>query len=367
MRVMIAGGGTGGHLFPGIALAQELIDRNQGHDVIFVGTPKGLEVKHVPKAGFELALIHVGALRGKGVLGIITSMFRIPKAILQSLKLIRHHRPDVVVGVGGYASGPVVLAAFLRRLPTIVLEQNALPGFTNRILGKLVRKVIVAFPEALGSFAKRKVLLLGNPVRKALVDNFLMSRKPQPGYHLLVFGGSQGARTINRVMPEVMALLAERIKDLRLIHQTGEYEYDLVRERYLKLGLLERVDVRSFIEDMSAAYRQADLVVSRAGATTVTELALCRKPSLLIPYPYAADNHQEVNARSLVLAGAAVMIRESELSAEYLADQIAAILFDAQRRALMEEAASSVSRPEAARDIAEVCLEMVAAKGKGNR
>ena len=195
MRILIAGGGTGGHLFPGIALAEELVGRNQGHQVVFVGTQHGLEVRHVPRAGFALELIEVGQLKGKGLLGWLRGLLRIPRAIWQSRRILRRLRPDVVVGVGGYASGPVVLTAWLKRIPTLVLEQNALPGLTNRVLGKLVRRVVIAFPEAQAHFAKRKTQLLGNPVRRALVDNFLRSNEPKQGDCLLVFGGSQGART----------------------------------------------------------------------------------------------------------------------------------------------------------------------------
>ncbi len=358
MRILIAGGGTGGHLFPGIALAEELVGRNQGHAVTFVGTRHGLEVRHVPRAGFELELIEVGQLKGRGLLGWLKGLLRIPRAMWQSRRILRRIKPDVVVGVGGYASGPVVLTAWLKRIPTMVLEQNALPGMTNRVLGKLVKRVVVAFPEAQAHFSRRKTQLLGNPVRRALVDNFLRSNEPKDGTHLLAFGGSQGARTLNRVVPDAFGLLAERVEDLHLVHQTGERERDEVQRRYVDLGLQDRVSVTAFIDDMAAAYRRADAVVARAGATTVTELALCRKPAILIPFPFAADNHQEVNARSLVEAGAAEMIREADLSAEGLADRIAAIVCDPERRAQMEEAAGGVSRPEAAREIAELCLEL---------
>ncbi len=361
MRILIAGGGTGGHLFPGIALAEELVGRNQGHEVLFVGTRHGLEVRHVPRAGFALELIEVGQLKGKGLLGWLRGLLGIPRAMWQSRRILRRHRPDVVVGVGGYASGPVVLTAWTKRIPTMVMEQNALPGFTNRVLGRFVRKVVVAFEEALAGFPRRKVLMLGNPVRKDLVDNFLRSKEPADGAHLLVFGGSQGARTLNRVLPEAMRILVEqveRIDDLHLVHQTGEREFTQVEERYRELGLQSRVEVKAFIDDMATAYRKTDLVVCRAGASTVTELSLCHKPAILVPFPYAADNHQENNARSLVEVGAAVMVREAELTADRLADEVAAILCDPERRARMEEAAGSVSRPEAARDVAELCLEL---------
>jgi UDP-N-acetylglucosamine--N-acetylmuramyl-(pentapeptide) pyrophosphoryl-undecaprenol N-acetylglucosamine transferase len=270
----------------------------------------------------------------------------------------------VVAGVGGYASVPVMLAAWLMRLPTVILEQNALPGFTNRVLGRLVRRVVIAFPHASKFFKAKKVQMLGNPVRKALVDNFLRSREDQDGHHLLVFGGSQGARILNQVVPEAVGMLKERFPSFHVVHQTGEAEQGEVETRYQDLGI--QAQVLPFIDDMASAYRKADIVVCRSGATTVAELSLCRKPAILIPFPHAADNHQEVNARALVDAGAGVMIRQSELNADRLSAEIGNILGDADRRASMEEAAAGISRPAAARDICELCLEL-ASTSRGRR
>ncbi len=358
MRILIAGGGTGGHLFPGIALAQELVSRGQNHRILFVGTSKGLEVRHVPQAGFELKLIESRQLKGKGIMGWISGLFHIPRAMWQSRRILREFRPDVVVGVGGYASGPLVLTAWLKGVATMILEQNALPGLTNRILGKLVKRVVVAFAETAKRFSSRKVLLLGNPIRRDLMENFLRSNEPKKGLHLLVLGGSQGAHTLNQVLPQTVSLLEKRIPDLHVVHQTGARDEQDVLDAYSSMGLGEKVEVVSFIDDMAHAYRMADVVVGRAGATSVTELALCKKPSVLIPFPFAADNHQEINAKALVDAGAAEMIRESELDPRGLADVVASILCDPERRIKMEDAAGGVGRPEAARDVAEVCLEL---------
>ncbi len=358
MRILIAGGGTGGHLFPGIALAQELESRGQNHRILFVGTQKGLEVRHVPRAGFDLKLIESRQLKGKGLFGWLMGLLRIPGAMWQSRTILRNFKPDVVVGVGGYASGPLVLTAWLMMIPTMILEQNALPGLTNRILGKLVKRVVVAFPETMKRFSRRKVLMLGNPVRRDLMENFLRSNEPKKGVHLLVLGGSQGAHSLNRIVPEAISLLQKRIPDLRVVHQTGDRDRQEVVHKYSSLGLDGKVEVTSFIDDMAHAYRLADLVVGRAGATSVTELALCKKPSVLIPFPFAADNHQEINAKALVDAGAATMIRESELDAHRLADEVSSILCDSERRIKMEDAAGGVGRPEAARDVAEVCLDL---------
>lgn len=356
--MLIAGGGTGGHLFPGVALAEELTLRNQGHRVLFVGTARGIETREVPHAGFDLELIDVAGLKGRGLLGWLRGMLRIPRAMWQSRRILRRFRPDVVVGVGGYASGPMLLTAWLMRLPSAVLEQNALPGFTNRVLGHVVRRVFVAFPQAEAYFNRKKVQLLGNPVRRSLIDNFLRSSEPRTGLGLLVFGGSQGARVLNQTVPAAVRTLKERFDRLEVVHQTGEAECDRVDQAYRELGI--EAQVVPFIRDMAGAYRKADVVVCRAGATSVAELSLCRKPAVLIPFPHAADNHQEVNARSLVDAGAAVMIRQPELTPDRLATELGAILGSRERRALMEEAAGRVSRPESARDICEVCLELAA-------
>jgi UDP-N-acetylglucosamine--N-acetylmuramyl-(pentapeptide) pyrophosphoryl-undecaprenol N-acetylglucosamine transferase len=339
-----------------MALAEELILRNQGHQALFVGTDRGIEAREVPRAGFELELIKVGQLKGKGLWGWISGLFRIPLAMLQSRRILRKFRPDVVVGVGGYASGPVLLMAWLMRLPTVVLEQNALPGFTNRVLGRFVRRVIVAFPQALKFFKKSKVQLLGNPMRRALIENFLRSRESKQSLDLLVFGGSQGASVLNQQVPDAVALLINRFPGLEVVHQTGERQCEQVKEHYRKLDV--KAQVLPFIQDMASAYRHADVVVSRAGATTVAELSLCRKPAVLIPFPHAADNHQEVNAQALVEAEAAVLLRQAELTPQRLADEVGAILGDSDRRARMEEAAGRVSRPESARDICEACLEL---------
>ncbi len=343
-------------MFPGIALAEEFLSRDPGHSVLFVGTRHGIEARAVPRAGFDLELISVGGLKGKGLWGWLKGLFRIPRAVWQSRRIFKKFRPDVVVGVGGYASGPVLLAAWLMRLPTAVLEQNALPGMTNRVLGRLVRRVFVAFPQAIRFFKRRKVQLLGNPVRRALAQDLQRRGDRRGGKHLLVFGGSQGARILNQVVPDAVKILAGRLPDLQVVHQTGERECDEVKRCYREHGV--EAEVLPFIHDMAAAYRDADVVVSRAGATTVAELSLCRKPAVLIPFPYAADNHQVVNARALVEAGAAVMILQSDLDAQRLAEEVGAILSDEERRRSMEQAASGVGHPRAARDICESCLEL---------
>jgi UDP-N-acetylglucosamine--N-acetylmuramyl-(pentapeptide) pyrophosphoryl-undecaprenol N-acetylglucosamine transferase len=366
VKVLIAGGGTGGHLFPGIALAQEITTRHPQNDVMFVGTARGLEARVVPQAGYKLELIEVGGLKGMGVFKLIAGLFRIPKALLQSRAILKKYEPDVVVGVGGYASGPVVLAAWLLGLPTAVQEQNALPGFTNKLLGRFVEVVFTAFPEAKKSFAAEKVRQLGNPIRRELMDNFLRANVAHPKFQLLVFGGSQGAHAVNQAMTKAIPLLAELHPKLAVLHQTGKKDLQEVRDAYPKEGL--EVEVVEFIEDMSKAYASADLVVCRAGATTLAELTVCKKPSVLIPFPYAADNHQEVNARSMVEAGAALMLKESDLTPESLAQTIRELVADREKLGRMEKAAGLLGHPEASKEIADVCGELMEKKwGKHGR
>ena len=356
MRVVIAGGGTGGHLFPGIALAEEVMTRAPNrHDVLFIGTARGLEAKVIPQHGYKLELIQVSGLKRVGLVKFLKSVFLLPAALLRSIQILHSYRPDVVVGVGGYASGPVVLAAWLMRVPTAIQEQNAFPGLTNRLLGRFADHVFTAFPEALRHFPKQKVQLLGNPIRRQLLDNYLVSSVPHEKFRLLVFGGSQGAHVLNQAMIEAIPYLESVKEKLHIIHQTGELELELVREGYAKAGA--SAEVVDFIRDMSSAYARADAIVCRAGATTLSELAVAKKAAVLVPFAAAADNHQELNARSLVDAGAAVMLLERELSGERLAKEIFALM-NPERRRQMAKAAGGLGRPEAAKEIADVLVEV---------
>jgi UDP-N-acetylglucosamine--N-acetylmuramyl-(pentapeptide) pyrophosphoryl-undecaprenol N-acetylglucosamine transferase len=357
MRMLVAGGGTGGHVFPGIALAEEVVGRHPGNDVVFAGTARGLEATVVPAAGFPIELIEVRGLKGKGVLGALLNLLLLPRAFLQSLRILRKWRPDMVVGVGGYASGPVVLMAWVLRIPTAIQEQNAIAGLTNRILGWFSRAAFTAFPEAAQYFSRRKVYQLGNPIRRQLMENYMRPVVVHPRPRLLVFGGSQGAHALNMRVVEALPHLADLRGQLAITHQTGARDRDAVEKGYRVCGF--EPDVREFITDMSAAYAESDLVVCRAGATTLAELTVCKKPSILIPFPFAADNHQYVNAKSLVDAGAAVMIEERDLTGELLAHEIQAILSDPARRTLMARAAGRLGSPQAAKEIADVCIELV--------
>jgi len=357
VRLLVAGGGTGGHVFPGIALAQEVVGRHPANDVVFVGTSRGLEATAVPRAGFPLELVDVRGLKGKGLLGVVAGLLRLPIALAQSWRILRRWAPDAVVGVGGYASGPVVLAARLMGLPTAIQEQNAIPGLTNRILGHVVQFVFTAFPEAGRHFPARKVQMLGSPIRRSLLENYMRPvKKTDARLHLLVFGGSQGAHALNMRVIEALPHLADLRERLRVTHQTGARDREQVERGYRACGFAP--DVREFISDMSAAYADSDLVVCRAGATTLAELTVCKRPSILVPFPAAADNHQLWNARSLVDAGAAVMIEERDLTGELLAAEIRRILTDPEVRARMSRAAGLLGRPQASSEIADVLTEM---------
>ena len=357
MRVLIAGGGTGGHLYPGIALAEEITTRQKGNEVLFVGTAKGIEARVVPDLGYPLELVEVSGLKRTGFATRLRGLLRLPGALFQSFRIVRRFEPDVAVGVGGYASGPVILAAWLMRVPCAVLEQNSVPGVTNRILGRIVQAVFVMFTGARAYFPKRRVHALGNPIRRSLMENFLRSRSEEHGrFRILVLGGSQGAHTLNLRMMEAMGFLRDLSDQLTIIHQTGGEDAELVRRTYAELGV--DAEVYPFIQDISWAYRRADLLVCRAGATTLAELMVAKKAAILVPYPYAADNHQEVNARAMVDAGAAVMLVERELDGGRLAQEIKTLFDSPGRLADMEQAARKAGRPEAAREIVDAFVQL---------
>lgn len=360
MRLLIAGGGTGGHLFPGLALGEEVKTRHPRNDVLFVGSARGIEAREVPKAGYPLELIDVGPLKRIGILGFLRGLYRLPRAYAQSIRILRKFDPDVVVGVGGYSSGPLVLAAWMLRIPTAVQEQNALPGFTNRVLGLLVDAVFIAFPEAEAKFPARKTHLLGNPIRRAFLDNYLHTKAPTDRLSIFVTGGSQGAHALNQRVAGAMEILAPQIGSrLSLLHQTGVNDQGEIAARYQKLKA-SGLDAQAvaFIDDMPRAYAGADLLVCRAGATTIAELTVCKKPALLVPFPFAADDHQTVNARSMVASGAALLLPERELTGQRLADELRALEADRGRLQKMSRASGFLGRPEAAREIADVCVSL---------
>jgi UDP-N-acetylglucosamine--N-acetylmuramyl-(pentapeptide) pyrophosphoryl-undecaprenol N-acetylglucosamine transferase len=351
MDVLIAGGGTGGHLFPGIALAQELKRRDPQARILFVGTARGIETRAVPKAGFELALLPVSGLKRTGVVGLITGLAKLPVALARALGVVRRFKPQVAVSVGGYAAGPAVLAARMLGIPCVVMEQNAIPGLTNKLLAGVASRVIASLPTT--TLTGDKVRVLGNPVRADLLPVRDSVYAPQSPRRLFVFGGSQGARAIN----EAMMALAPRLKELNLTvrHQTGEADQQRVRDAYLAAGVTD-AQVSAFIDDMASAYRDADLVVCRAGATSIAELTVCGRPSVLVPFPGATDDHQTANAKALESTGAAVHLAQSPA----LADDLFRLLseLDGNRLSTMAKAAHDVGRPHAASAIADALEEV---------
>jgi UDP-N-acetylglucosamine--N-acetylmuramyl-(pentapeptide) pyrophosphoryl-undecaprenol N-acetylglucosamine transferase len=348
MTIIIAGGGTGGHLFPGIAVAEELTAR--GHTVRFVGTEKGIEARAVPKAGYALDLIDISGLKAKGWKGTLSGLWRVPKAMGQSRAILKRESPDVVVGVGGYASGPMVLAAALGGRPTAILEQNSVPGFTNRTLGRFVKVVFGAFKTAEKSFAAKKYRLVGNPVRKH-VREVLAAAGGGAGEGVLVVGGSQGAHAVNELVFDAMRLLSSIGQAPRIVHQTGEKDREDFARRYAEAGIT--AEVRAFIDDMGAAYRAAAVVVARAGASTLAELTMIGKPAILIPFPFAADDHQTVNARELADAGAAQLLVQSTTTPTELAETMRHLLEDRDARRKMSDASRALGKPKAHVEIAD--------------
>lgn len=358
MKLLIAGGGTGGHLFPGIAVAEELLTRKAGNEVLFVGTRRGLEARLLPELGYPVRFVSVTGLKGTGLGRRIGGFARLPTALFESARILRRFRPDLAVGVGGYASGPTILAARLCGIPTVVLEQNSVPGTTNRILGRLVDAVFVAFPDSRRFFPGHKVRVLGNPIRRQLLANFLHGNAPDNDrFNVLVLGGSQGARGLNRIAADAAQRLAG--EPIRWVHQTGARDLESVQTAYAEGDPRVEVEAVPFIEDMSAAYRRADLVVGRAGATSIAELTVAKKASVLVPFPHATDDHQTLNARVLVDAGAAICCPEATLSADGLAETIHALCRDPERLGRMARAAASLGRPEAAREILDACEGLV--------
>jgi UDP-N-acetylglucosamine--N-acetylmuramyl-(pentapeptide) pyrophosphoryl-undecaprenol N-acetylglucosamine transferase len=306
----------------------------------------------VPQNGFVFEPIVSHGLKGVGPLKLLLGLWTLPRSLWTAFQLLRRYRPDVVVGVGGYSSGPVVLAATLLRIPTAVQEQNALAGLTNRLLGNVVDACFISFNEARRFFPEDTVHLLGNPIRRTLLENFLRPGHQHERFTLLVFGGSLGAHGLNSKVLEALPLLQDLTGQLAFVHQTGRADVEQVRQGYRALGF--QAEVTEFIEDMSQAYLAADLVICRAGATTLAELTVCKKASILVPFPRATDDHQTVNARALVTAGAARTFRESELTGLHLAETIRELKAHPERLASMEKASGMLGRPEAGREIADV-------------
>ena len=357
VRVIIAGGGTGGHVFPAVAIAGEFLERPDVRDVLFIGTEKGLEARILPEMGFTLRTINVEGIKGKGAAKMMVSLLKIPWSIAQAVSIIRNFRPDIVLGVGGYASGPAVIAAHFMGIKTAIAEQNALPGFTNKILGRFADKIFLSFPDREGRFADTRTVITGNPVRKGFVSGIKKPRRTGDRFSILIFGGSQGARSINRAVVKSIEYL-EDIKDrLVITHQTGAKGVKEVSAAYHDYGV--DAGVHSFITDMSSAYGSADLLICRAGATSIAEITACGKASVLIPYPFAAGGHQELNARVLADAGAAEMILENKLDGKTLAGIIRRLFNNPETIGRMEKKSEKLGNIKAAEYIVDECMTIL--------
>lgn len=354
--MIVAGGGTGGHLFPGLAVAEHL-RLGAGDDVLFVGSAYGIESRVIPRTAFPFRALTVRGLRGRGWRGVLQVAWQQPVAIWNAWHIVGEFGAQIILGVGGYASFSIVCAAWLRRVPSVLLEQNARPGLANRVLARIARRVCTTFPGAETYLPARKVILTGNPVRpfppRAVAST--------GGLTLLAFGGSQGARRINEAVRDAAPALAARIVGLRIIHQTGRDDLERTQQRYRDAGI--DAEVVGFIDDMGSAYARADLVVCRAGATTLAELTALGKPSILVPYPFAADDHQRANAEVMVAGAAAVMMLDRELTADGLVAVVTELSADRARLHAMGAAARKLGRPDAAERVVAICREVVGEVG----
>lgn len=363
MRIIIAGGGTGGHLFPGIAVAEEFLARDPNNEVLFVGTEKGIEARVLPRSGYRLECIATAGMRGKRIFSKVKGVWLLLLGYAQSRRIIRSFKPDLVLGVGGYASGPLVLAAGKSACKCFIHEQNALPGLTNRILAKVVQKVFISLEESRQHVPAGKLLLTGNPLRRQILEGLQNDRrKPGNGngngngkeFHLLVFGGSAGAHRINMAMIEALPELAAIKERTTIMHQTGEKDLEEVRNVYQQQGF--RAEVVPFIDNMAEAYHKADLILCRAGATTIAEVTACGKACIFVPYPYATDDHQRKNAEALVEKGAGFMILDRELSGKRLAAMIEELERNPVVRKSAGQKAFAMARPDAAKMIVDAML-----------
>jgi len=352
MRVIFAGGGTGGHLFPGLAVAREFQRRDGRVEILFVGTEQGIEFRVLPKEGFKLETLTVKGIKGRGLRGLLDALYGVPASLLRSLKIIRQFRPDCVIGLGGYASGPLLLAAKLKNVRSAIMEQNLRPGFTNKLLARWVDCVFTAYPESAGYFPGARVVESGNPVRWRELPKVSRGEK----FALLIFGGSAGARRINFATIDALKQLTDLQADLSVTHQTGQADYAAIKETYTALPFA--AEVTPFIDRMDEAYARADLVLCRAGATTVAELTVFGKAAILVPFPYAIYDHQRANAQALQERGAAEMILDQELTGTLLAERIRGYFSDRARLERMAAAARALGRPDAAARIVDECYAL---------
>lgn len=360
MRIVIAGGGTGGHLFPGIAIAEEFLKRDDKTKVIFIGTQRGIESRLLGQLGYELKEIDIEGFKGRGIKALVKVIYQIPKSLWQSRRILKQFCPDIVVGVGGYASGPAVLAAHFMGIPTAIAEQNAIPGVTNKILGKFTDKIFLTYEQSKTFFPQIGVIFSGNPVRATFGAKSVRTKKERAYRQLLIFGGSQGAEAINKGVMDMLPQLQVMKDKVRILHQTGSRQMEEMKKAYEQFGI--QAEVKSFIERMADAYADADLIICRAGATSLAEITAAGKAAVLIPYPWAANDHQLKNAHALEIEGAAVMIPERELSGAKLFTVVDNLLQDEKKLRQMEENSLRISKIDAAATIVDACVKLIIEK-----
>ncbi|MBI5233252.1 MAG: undecaprenyldiphospho-muramoylpentapeptide beta-N-acetylglucosaminyltransferase [Deltaproteobacteria bacterium] len=356
LRLVITGGGTGGHLFPGLALAEELKGFAKDMEIVFIGARRGLEEKIVPGLGYRFELLDVEGLKKRKGAALLRSLVKAVFATFRAMRILRGLKPSGVIGTGSYSAGPVVLAARLLGIKTAVIEQNAIPGLTNRFLGRFVDKVYIAFEQAAGYFPVERTILSGTPVRREIISMDPVSER-SPKFTLFVFGGSQGATAINAAFLDAAEYLTDIWHGLRVIHQTGEAGYSAAKAAYERKGL--KAELYSFIDDMAHQYAQADLAVCRAGATTIAEVAALGLPAILVPYPFATDAHQEMNARCIEAKGAAIMLKQDELTGSSLARIIRRLYEDRTGLERLKHRMRELGRPGAAMTIREDFMKLL--------
>lgn len=362
MKVIIAGGGTGGHLFPGLAIAEEFRKRDNTTEIVFVGTEHGLEAKIIPREGYPIRFLRSEGIVGKSFWKKVKGTAALLLSVIDSKQILNTVAPDIVIGVGGYASGAIVMVADLKSIPTMIHEQNSVPGLTNRILGRFVGRVCVTYHESLSSFPMNKTFLTGNPIRHKILkgDRGAACRLfslDKDLFTVFIFGGSSGAQAINRTMVDALNHLTDLKEKVQFLHQTGDRDFENIRDAYRKTGV--RGTVAPFIYQMAEAYAAADIVVSRAGATTLAELTALGKPAILIPYPHAAGRHQEFNAMKLGEMGAAMVVLEQDLKGGELAAAIRKIYMDEGLRAEMKSSSRGLGRPDACSRIVDIAMSLM--------
>jgi UDP-N-acetylglucosamine--N-acetylmuramyl-(pentapeptide) pyrophosphoryl-undecaprenol N-acetylglucosamine transferase len=360
VKLLIAGGGTGGHVFPALAIAQEWLSRGSEREVVLVGTERGIEMKLVPQAGLPLETLRVAGLKGKGGVTLVRNLAMLAPAMRDARGVLRKHKPVAAFGVGGYAAGPMLLATWLGRVPNVIFEPNAEPGFTNRVLARISTRIATGYEVSARGWGK-KATVTGCPVRSEFFS--IAPRRPGQPFRLLVTGGSQGALPINRVFVDAMDRLAARKNELAIVHQTGERDYDAVRTAYARREI--RAEVVPFLTNMAERFAWADIIVCRAGAITAAEIAAAGRAAIFIPFGRATDSHQLRNAQEMTRAGAGRLISEAELTAEKLTGEIFSLLDQPQEIERLSTAARGLARPYAARDIVNLIEE--AANVQGNR